>query len=309
MAKTPKIDRKSVFSNILGGLTQTEANLGESNTVELALIDFNRKQPRRYHSPEAHEALVLSIKKKGIVQSLAVRPKDWRYDLIAGERRARAAKDAGLTEVPVIILDVNDLEALEISTLENLSREDLNPVEETEAIMNLLEAKLGESREQVIWILRQFESEARGRVVNSKISKDQRLMVEDVFSTVGKFSPQSFVNNRLPILKYPEDIKSAIMERGLPFSTAKPLMTVSDLQVRHGLIERVLFEKLTKEQVAEIVRQLNTDHTPKPEHQIRLKQRLSGIQKNLGKVKPKLVKRISELLQEIEELIEPSKNL
>lgn len=101
-------------------------------------------QPRQVFDPEALSELAASIKEKGVLQPLLVRKQGEKYEIIAGERRWRAARLAGLTEVPVILKDFNDLEALEIAIIENLQREDLNPVEEAVAYQKLLEQGLNQ---------------------------------------------------------------------------------------------------------------------------------------------------------------------
>ena len=100
-------------------------------------------QPRRYFDPDKHAQLTESVKQYGILEPLIVRSlNDDQYGLIAGERRYRAAKAAGLTEVPVVIREMNDTEALHISLIENLQRDDLNPLDETESILKLLSIRL-----------------------------------------------------------------------------------------------------------------------------------------------------------------------
>lgn len=107
--------------------------------LPVALIKPNPDQPRRNFDPAALEELAQSIKEKGLLQPLLVRPKGDMYELIAGERRYKASQMAGLREVPVIIRDIGDREALELALIENLQREDLNPVEEAHGYKRLLE--------------------------------------------------------------------------------------------------------------------------------------------------------------------------
>jgi len=100
-------------------------------------------QPRQHFDPEALAELAQSVRDKGVLQPLLVRPKDGRYEIVAGERRWRAAQLAGLSEVPVVVRDLADREALEIAIVENLQREDLGPIEEARAYQALADQGLG----------------------------------------------------------------------------------------------------------------------------------------------------------------------
>jgi ParB family transcriptional regulator, chromosome partitioning protein len=106
-----------------------------------------REQPRHYFDPEKLEQLVQSIAQHGILEPLLVRPLETnQYELVAGERRYRAALKLGLSEVPVVIRQLNDEEATQLALIENLQREDLNPIEETEGILQLLAFKTRSER-------------------------------------------------------------------------------------------------------------------------------------------------------------------
>ncbi len=128
-----------------------EALIPKSSTalvrVPVALIRPGGIQPRRNFAEESLVELADSIKEKGLLQPLLVRPRGDGYELVAGERRWRAAQQAGLAEVPVVIRDLGDREALELALIENLQREDLNPVEEAQGYQRLLEMSL--TQEQV----------------------------------------------------------------------------------------------------------------------------------------------------------------
>lgn len=124
----------------------TTGKLNTDSQVSLSLdqISLPSTQPRRYFDLEALKQLTESIKQHGILQPLLVRLIDGaKYELVAGERRYRAAIDIGLREVPVVIRELDDNAAFQLALIENLLREDLNPVEETEGIVQLLALKLG----------------------------------------------------------------------------------------------------------------------------------------------------------------------
>ena len=111
--------------------------------VKLKDIHLPQQQPRRYFDPQALNELVASVLQHGILQPLLVRPlQNGGYELVAGERRLRAAQEAGLEEVPVVVRQLSDDQAFQLALIENLQREDLNPVEETEGILHLLALRL-----------------------------------------------------------------------------------------------------------------------------------------------------------------------
>ena len=129
--------------------------------VPIALVRPGLTQPRRSFAEEALAELAESIREKGLLQPLLVRPRGDGYELVAGERRWRAAQRAGLAEIPVVIRDLGDREALELALIENLQREDLNPVEEAQGYQRLLEMDL--TQEQVA----RSVGKARATIANS----------------------------------------------------------------------------------------------------------------------------------------------
>ncbi|MGJ3248538.1 MAG: ParB/RepB/Spo0J family partition protein [Elainellaceae cyanobacterium] len=161
------------------------------------MFHLSTQQPRRYFDPKALQDLAVSIRTHGILTPLLVRPvgKDG-YELVAGERRFRLAQELGLEEVPVQIRELSDTEAAEVALLENLQREDLNPVEETEGILELLERKLQKSKEEILALLNCAAHPKRASVQNVLHSPEWKT-VEAVFTSVGRFSPNSFRASRV----------------------------------------------------------------------------------------------------------------
>jgi len=147
-----ELDRTAVFEAILGDLGESsgESTLG---TIPIDEIRYNRKQPRKYLDEGSLVDLTASIRDKGVLEPIIVRKAADGYELVAGERRTRAAQMAGLSEIPAIVTEIDDREALEVSIMENLQREDLNAVEETDAVLTLLELSLDVSRSQVLHLL------------------------------------------------------------------------------------------------------------------------------------------------------------
>ena len=137
-------------------------------TIPLDQISLPPNQPRRYFDAEALKQLTESIKQHGILQPILVRPLEGeKHELVAGERRYRAAKEIGLKEVPVVIRELDDNAAFQLALIENLLREDLNPVEETEGILQLLALKLGRSVDEIPPLLRRLQHERKEAALSS----------------------------------------------------------------------------------------------------------------------------------------------
>jgi ParB family chromosome partitioning protein len=137
-------------------------NADSQVSMPIDQISLPPNQPRRYFDSEALKQLTESIKQHGILQPILVRPLDEeKHELVAGERRYRAALSIGLKEVPVVIRELDDNAAFQFALIENLLREDLNPVEETEGILQLLSLKLGRSVEEIPPLLRRLQHERK----------------------------------------------------------------------------------------------------------------------------------------------------
>jgi ParB family transcriptional regulator, chromosome partitioning protein len=154
-----------------------KASNNQTNKVAITELIANKEQPRTNFDEAALEELASSIKAKGILQPLLVRTKGKKYEIIAGERRFRAAQLAGLDEVPVIVKEFSDQETLEIALIENLQREDLNPLEEARGYKNLLE--FGITQDEAA----QAVGKARSTVTNSlrllSLSQNAQLALEE----------------------------------------------------------------------------------------------------------------------------------
>ena len=143
-------------------------NADSQVSMPLDQISLPPNQPRRYFDSEALKQLTESIKQHGILQPILVRPLDGeKHELVAGERRYRAALSIGLKVVPVVIRELDDNAAFQFALIENLLREDLNPVEETEGILQLLSLKLGRSVEEIPPLLRRLQHERKEAALSS----------------------------------------------------------------------------------------------------------------------------------------------
>jgi ParB family chromosome partitioning protein len=250
-----------MFREAMGLAAKEEASGTE--VVPLSVL-VPQAQPRRRF--ENLEALAQSIREKGVLQPLLVRPLgDGRYAIVAGERRYRAAKMAGLAEVPVRVLDLPEKEARLLALVENLQREDLNPYEETLGVLELLSEELGKTREEVVGLLRQMKNAKEGRIRDNVVPKDAQR-VEEIFKALGRMTWESFVQHRLPLLGLPEDLRAALEEGTLPYTAALELKKVKDLEARARLLEEAKGGLSLRELKARVREVLVKEKAPPPWH-------------------------------------------
>lgn len=180
----------------------------------------NIYQPRQYFNEEAIEELAQSIKTYGILQPLTVRKLgEHSYELVAGERRYRAAKKVGLKEVPTIIINVDDKESAVLALLENLQREDLNFLEEAEAYQNLI--------------------------------KDHSYTQEQLAQVIGK--KQSTIANKLRILKLDEEIRKILIENNLTERHGRALLKLPNLEIQREVLKKVIKDGLNVKKTEELI--------------------------------------------------------
>lgn len=249
MSNKRGLDRDSLFKSILGNLGEDD-DAGSANLIDMDSIRFNSEQPRRHFDGQALNELAESIRKRGVLEPVLVRRLGDGFELIAGERRTRAARQAGLDQIPAIILSVDDDAALEISIMENLQREDLNAVEETEAVLRLLQLHLGQPRKQVIAILQEIYNQERGRAASGAQFPDEtKAELRSLLTRLGRFTPSSFYVNRVPILDFPTELLTAVRSGKLEFTKAQALARVKDADLRRKLLEEAVKEGLTLTQI------------------------------------------------------------
>lgn len=179
----------------------------------------NIYQPRKYFNEEAIEELSQSIREHGIIQPLTVRKMGEVYELVAGERRLRAAKLAELTTVPCNIVDITDSQSAEIALLENLQREDLNYIEEAEAYYNLI--------------------------------NDHNFTQDELAKRMGK--KQSTIANKLRLLKLSSDVREICLQNRLTERHARALLTVPNEELQLKIIKKVINEGLTVKKTEELI--------------------------------------------------------
>ena len=227
-----------------------------SSTTFLRIEDIvpSETQPRRYFDQEKLLQLQLSIEQHGVLEPVLVRPfKDKQYQLIAGERRYRAAIKAGLEEIPVVIRNLNDNEATRIALVENLQREDLNPFEETEGIIVLISSELGIPIDQVSPYLHNLQHQVKIDS-NNVIGNKEIINLEQIFTTIGKMTWQSFVNNRLPILNLPNDLLKPLREGKLAYTKARAIAIVDNIEERQEIILKAINENLSLSEVKKYIK-------------------------------------------------------
>jgi ParB family chromosome partitioning protein len=274
-------------------------------TVNIDKIRLPAQQPRRYFDPEKLSQLVQSVKEHGILQPLLVRAVNGEFELVAGERRLRAAKEAGLTEVPIITKELSDHQTLQIALLENLQREDLNPVEETEGILELLCIELDVNSGEVISILNQAANAKKRNLELTENVSRQLEIIESVLSGVGRFTAESFRTSRLPLLNLPDDVLEILRQGKIEYTKARAIAKVKDEGERRDLLDKVINENLSLSEIKQLVKEL----TP---GKITVKETLNAKYSELGKrlknaqvwEDAKKTKKLEKLLGDLEQLLE-----
>jgi ParB family chromosome partitioning protein len=207
----------------LGALLSAEGTAPareDTNEVPIDLIDRSPLQPRTNFDETKLDELAKSITANGVVQPVLLRRRGARFELIAGERRWRAAQRAGLTKVPAVVRDVADEKVLEIALIENIQREDLNPIEEARAYQKLIET-LGLTQETVA----------------SKVGRDR-----------------SYITNYLRLLKLPEDIQVLVQVGRLSTGHARTLLGLEHIDQQRRIARRVIEQDLSVRATEQIVR-------------------------------------------------------
>ncbi|KAB8333623.1 ParB/RepB/Spo0J family partition protein [Scytonema tolypothrichoides VB-61278] len=220
--------------------------------LPLTKIVLPKSQPRRYFDPQKLAQLTHSIKVHGILEPLLVRPlENERYELIAGERRYRAAKEAGLDEVPVVIRDLDDRKAYQLALVENLQREDLNPVEETEGLLELLSLELALPRKDVVSIIDQALNAKKRSLELTENVFSQFNKIESILAATSNISTESFRTARLPLLNVPEEILEALREGRLEYTKARAIATLKEAKPRKALLKEAIEKNLSLSQIKE----------------------------------------------------------
>lgn len=208
--------------------TGTE-NKNPETMVKLTAVEPNRDQPRKNFDEDALLELAESIKQFGLLQPILVQERDGYYEIIAGERRWRAAKIAGLKEVPVIIKNLTDQEIVEISLIENIQREDLNPIEEAQAYKRLL--------------------------------NEFHLKQDEVAERVSK--SRTAVTNSMRLLKLCDEVQQMVVNEMITTGHARALLSIEDPEEQYMIAQKVFDEKMSVREVEKLVKNLHKPEKPK----------------------------------------------
>ncbi|WNZ28147.1 ParB/RepB/Spo0J family partition protein (plasmid) [Leptolyngbya sp. NK1-12] len=301
------IDLTRLFGSNTEELAPTEPS-ELKNFLPLAQIHRKPEQVRRYFDPQKMEQLTASVREYGILENLLVRSmpgKPREYELIAGERRYRAAQGAGLTEVPATILELSDQQALQITLVENLQREDLNPVEETEGILQLLAIRLELSVQEVVSLLYRMQNEST-RNLNHNVVVQEEEVIEEVFNALGRMSWQSFVKHRLPLRNLPEEVLEALQQGKIEYTKAQTIGRVKDEGQRQELLQAAIAQDLSIRDIRDRIKQLSQSQNAIAQPSDYLK-RFNAVSRQLKKTNAwedhEKRDRLETLLKEIEDLV------
>jgi len=219
--------------NRIGNVTPiTEEDVKAEKNVKIRLVEPNRDQPRKEFDEEGLTELADSIRVHGIIQPLIVTQKGDHFEIVAGERRWRAAKMVGLKEVPVIVKDYSEREIAEISLIENIQRMDLNPIEEAEAYQKLI--------------------------------KDYDLTQEELSERVSK--SRTVITNLMRLLKLPEEVRNLLSEGKLSTGHAKVLLGLEDANKQIELANDIVAHNISVRETEELIKKLDTK---KPEKKVK----------------------------------------
>lgn len=211
--------------------------ISTANTVKLRIneIEPNRDQPRKTFDEEALSELADSIAQHGVIQPLLVRPVSDGYQLVAGERRWRAARLAGLSEVPVVVKELSDSETMEIALIENLQREDLNPIEEAEGLQLLIDT--------------------------------YGLTQDECAKRVGKSRPA--ITNALRLLNLPPELSELVKADRLSTGHARALLPIGNKEKMIELADEIIRKELSVRETERMVKMLSKSDVVKPEKRVK----------------------------------------
>ena len=274
-------------------------------TLSLTSIILPQNQPRKYFDPQKLLELTNSIQQHGILEPLIVRylsTLNDQYELVAGERRYRAAKEAGLREVPVAICHFSDDEAITISLVDNLQREDLNPVEETEGIITLLSIKLNKSIKEVICLLYQMNNKQKKASNHNVIVSQEEMIIQESFQAFGQMKWDSFVSNRLPILNLPEDVLLILRSGKIAYTKAIAISSIKENKLRQVLMEEAINQNLSLSQIRKKIKEYNSQNLL-PTWEQRVQKTMKRLVKSRLWENPTKKEQAELLLIQLEELI------
>lgn len=229
-ASASAADTKAASEQHSASIEKEEVSNGMVTMVRITKVEPDRQQPRKKFDKEKLDELAASIKTKGLLEPILVQNMEDHYEIIAGERRWRACKIAGLKEIPVIIKTYDELERVEISLIENIQRENLNPIEEAAAYRRLIDE----------FHLKQDE-------LAERVSRNR-----------------SSIANSMRLLKLCEEVQSLVVEEKISMGHARALLAVEDEELQTKLAKDIVERKLSVRDTEKLIRELTTEHKEKP---------------------------------------------
>ena len=233
ITKTVKTEKKSDVAEKQTNPTVAKKQTADSKTgamiVKISSVEPNMDQPRKQFDEDALMELSESIKQYGVLHPLLVSDKKDYYEIIAGERRWRAAKLAGLTEIPVIVKEFSEQELVEISLIENIQREDLNPVEEAMAYKRLID--------------------------------EFHLKQDEIAERVGK--SRTAVTNSMRLLKLNEKVQQMVIDDMISTGHARALLGLNDLEKQYTVAQQIFDEKLSVRETEKLVKKIQQEKNQK----------------------------------------------
>lgn len=226
------MNKKSALGKGLGALIPNDVTTKDNNkpsVISINLIKSNNDQPRKSFDDEKIAELSQSIKEHGIIQPIILNKQDNYYMIIAGERRWRAAKLLGLKEVPAIVMDLTEKDVLEVSLIENIQRQDLNPIEEAMAYKKLL--------------------------------SDFNLTQEELSKRVGK--SRVAISNIIRLTNLCETVKQYLIDEVISEGHGRVLLSIEDAKVQCEVAQKVIDEKLSVRELERLVKNLNIEKKEK----------------------------------------------
>ena len=224
MVKKAKIGLGKGLDSLIPTADVTEQDQKNTQVLRISEVEPNRNQPRKQFDKESLNDLAGSIKQYGIIQPIIVTKRDDYYEIIAGERRWRAAKLAGLKEIPVVIKDYTDKEIAEISLIENIQRENLNPIEEAVAYKKLIE--------------------------------EYNLTQEELSERISKSRTQ--IANTMRLLKLNDKVQKMLTKGTISAGHARALLGLEDPEAQLEAAQRITSENLSVRQTEDLVKQMNS---------------------------------------------------
>lgn len=227
----PESDKETQKTKVVEKVVEKKVIVKEpaETIVKINEVEPNKNQPRRMFDEDALLELAESIKQHGVIQPLIVKKRDKYYEIIAGERRWRAAKMAGLKEIPIVIKDLSDQEIMEVALIENIQREDLNPIEEAQAYQRLIKE------------YNYKQDELAERVSKSRVA----------------------VTNSMRLLKLDERVQKMIIDDMISAGHARALLAITDSEKQYTIAMKVFDEKLSVRETEKLIKNLDKQVKPK----------------------------------------------